>query len=122
MKRNDYEMILPDQLFPTDNDLEIPTLDIDMQAKECQTPFLCLASREEPLIFTELALYTSIPMITASQLSTSTLKRYCSIILPLSLNRIFRSITKCQYLSAYRQYTRSVGLPVVCKVKVLVYS
>ena len=32
MKRNDYEMILPDQLFPTDNDLEIPTLDIDMQA------------------------------------------------------------------------------------------
>ena len=45
MKRNDYEMILPDQLFPTDNDLEIPTLDIDMQAKECQTPFLCFGEQ-----------------------------------------------------------------------------
>ena len=41
MKRTDYELTLPDQLFPTDNDLEIPTLDMDMQAKECQAPFLC---------------------------------------------------------------------------------
>ena len=40
MKRNDYEMILPDQLFPTDNDSEIPTLAINIQAKQSQTPFL----------------------------------------------------------------------------------
>ena len=46
MKRTDYELTLPDQLFPTDNDLEIPTLDIDMQAKECQSPFLCFGEQK----------------------------------------------------------------------------
>mgnify|MGYP001161732472 FL=1 len=46
MKRTDYELTLPDQLFPTDNDLEIPILDIDMQAKECQSPFLCFGKQK----------------------------------------------------------------------------
>lgn len=46
MKRDDYEMTIPDQLFPTDNDFEIPVLDIDMQAKDVQIPFLCYGEQK----------------------------------------------------------------------------
>lgn len=35
-----------DTLFPTDNDLEIPTLDIDMQAQNCEIPFLCFGEQK----------------------------------------------------------------------------
>lgn len=34
-------MYIPDSIFPTDNDLEIPTLDFNMQAKTCEIPFVC---------------------------------------------------------------------------------
>lgn len=39
------DIIVADQLFYTDNDLEIPTLDIRMQATECQIPFLCFGEQ-----------------------------------------------------------------------------
>lgn len=41
MKRDNYDITIPDMLFPTDNEFEIPTLDINMQADSCQIPFLC---------------------------------------------------------------------------------
>lgn len=31
---------IPDSLFATDNDMEIPVLDKDMQAKYCEIPFV----------------------------------------------------------------------------------
>jgi hypothetical protein len=34
------DMWCPDCLYPSDNELEVPTLRTDMQAKECQIPFL----------------------------------------------------------------------------------
>lgn len=37
---------ISDMLFPTDNDLEIPTLDIDMQAQQCTIPFLCFGEQK----------------------------------------------------------------------------
>lgn len=40
---------IPDQLFATDNDWEIPTLDIDMQAKEVSIPFLCFGEQARTL-------------------------------------------------------------------------
>lgn len=40
-KYNELEQIIPDILFPTDNDIEIPTLRIDMQAQDITNPFLC---------------------------------------------------------------------------------
>lgn len=40
------ELMLADQLFHTDNDLEIPTLNLDMQAIECQIPFLCFGEQK----------------------------------------------------------------------------
>lgn len=46
MKRDDYEMTIADQLFPTDNDFEIPVLDIEMQAKDVQIPFLCYGEQK----------------------------------------------------------------------------
>lgn len=36
-----YTDLVPDTLFPTDNDAEIPTLRLDMQAQELSIPFLC---------------------------------------------------------------------------------
>lgn len=33
-------------LFPTDNDLEIPTLELDMQASSCNIPFLCFGEQK----------------------------------------------------------------------------
>ena len=44
--RRDYDVTIPDMLFPTDNELEIPTLDINMQARECQIPFLCFGEQK----------------------------------------------------------------------------
>lgn len=35
------ELLIEDCLFPTDNDLEIPTLRLDMQPKVCNIPFVC---------------------------------------------------------------------------------
>lgn len=46
MKRNDFELTMADQLFPTDNDFEIPTLDLSMQAKDVQIPFLCFGEQK----------------------------------------------------------------------------
>ncbi len=45
MKRPTYDLSLSDQLFPSDNDLEIPMLDLSMQATECQIPFLCFGEQ-----------------------------------------------------------------------------
>lgn len=45
MKREHYEVAIADQLFPTDNDLEIPTLDLSMQAESCESPFLCFGEQ-----------------------------------------------------------------------------
>lgn len=41
-----YELSIPDQLFPTDNDAEIPQLRLDMQAKEHIIPFLCFGEQK----------------------------------------------------------------------------
>lgn len=35
------EQVIPDTLFPSDNDAEIPTLRLDMQATDITNPFLC---------------------------------------------------------------------------------
>lgn len=43
---SDMPPIIPDQLFPCDNDLEIPTLDLNMQAKACDIPFLCFGEQK----------------------------------------------------------------------------
>lgn len=40
-KYKEFDDIIPDTLFPTDNDAEIPTLRLDMQAQEITNPFLC---------------------------------------------------------------------------------
>lgn len=46
MRRHNYDLSLADQLFPSDNDLEVPTLDLSMQATECQIPFLCFGEQK----------------------------------------------------------------------------
>lgn len=46
MKRNDYELTFADMLFPTDNELEIPVLDIKKQAMSCEIPFLCFGEQK----------------------------------------------------------------------------
>lgn len=46
MKRDNYDITIPDMLFPTDNEFEIPTLDINMQADSCQIPFLCFGEQK----------------------------------------------------------------------------
>lgn len=40
------ELIIPDMLFPSDNDLEIPSLDLNMQAEHCTIPFLCFGEQK----------------------------------------------------------------------------
>lgn len=37
---------VPDCLFPTDNDAEVPMLRLDMQAKVCDIPFLCFGEQK----------------------------------------------------------------------------
>ena len=36
----EYEPQVPDAIFPSDNDLEIPSLRADMQCTQCEIPFL----------------------------------------------------------------------------------
>lgn len=36
---------IEDQLFPSDNIMEVPTLRMDMQAKACQIPFVCFGEQ-----------------------------------------------------------------------------
>lgn len=43
------EEFLPDTLFPSNNALEIPTLDIEMQAKFAAIPFLCFGEQKRTL-------------------------------------------------------------------------
>lgn len=40
------ERYVPDCLFPTDNELEIPTLRLDVQPKVCDIPFLCFGEQK----------------------------------------------------------------------------
>lgn len=40
------DLYIPDCLFPTDNELEIPTLLIDKQAKVCEIPFVCFGEQK----------------------------------------------------------------------------
>ncbi|SEA81241.1 protein of unknown function [Prevotella sp. tc2-28] len=40
-KYKELEQVIPDTLFPSDNDAEIPNLRLDMQAEELSIPFLC---------------------------------------------------------------------------------
>lgn len=41
-----YNLEMPDALFPSDNDLEIPTLRFDMQATACEIPFLAFGEQK----------------------------------------------------------------------------
>lgn len=43
---NNYELEIPDTIFPADNDLEIPTLRMDMQARGCEIPFLAFGEQK----------------------------------------------------------------------------
>lgn len=47
--RDAYEDYIPDQLFPTDNDWEIPILDDSMQATSVDIPFLCFGEQKRTL-------------------------------------------------------------------------
>lgn len=40
-KYKELEQVIPDTLFPSDNDAEVPNLRLDMQAQELSIPFLC---------------------------------------------------------------------------------
>lgn len=40
------KLYVPDCVFPSDNDLEIPTLRTDMQAKACNIPFICFGEQK----------------------------------------------------------------------------
>ena len=40
------DLYVPDCLFPTDNDLEIPTLRLDVQPKFCEIPFVCFGEQK----------------------------------------------------------------------------
>ena len=44
-----YEDFIPDTLFPSDNDWGIPTLDIEMEAKECAIPFCIFGEQARTL-------------------------------------------------------------------------
>lgn len=37
---------IPDALFPTDNDFEVPSLRLDMQATCCEIPFVCFGEQK----------------------------------------------------------------------------
>lgn len=39
------DMYVPDCIYPSDNDLDIPTLRLDMQATEVQRPFVCFGEQ-----------------------------------------------------------------------------
>lgn len=40
------DLSVPDSLFPTDNDFEVPTLRLDMQAQFCGIPFVCFGEQK----------------------------------------------------------------------------
>lgn len=40
------DLYVPDCLFPTDNDLEIPVLRLDMQPEFCEIPFVCYGEQK----------------------------------------------------------------------------
>lgn len=42
----DVEGLVPDCLFPSDNDLEVPTLRLDVQPKVCDIPFICFGEQK----------------------------------------------------------------------------
>ncbi len=46
MKMNSTDLYVPDCLFPTDNDLEVPVLRMDMQPKFCEIPFVCFGEQK----------------------------------------------------------------------------
>ena len=37
---------IPDSLFPTDNDFEVPSLRLDMAASTCEIPFVCFGEQK----------------------------------------------------------------------------
>lgn len=37
---------IPDSLFPTDNDFEVPSLRLDMAAPTCEIPFVCFGEQK----------------------------------------------------------------------------
>lgn len=39
------DMYVPDVIYPSDNDLDVPTLRLDMQATEVQRPFVCFGEQ-----------------------------------------------------------------------------
>lgn len=41
----DNQLYIPDCLFPTDNDLEVPTLRLDRQPEFCDIPFVCFGEQ-----------------------------------------------------------------------------
>lgn len=41
------DLYIPDSLFPTDNDFEVPSLRLDMQATTCQIPFVCFGREKK---------------------------------------------------------------------------
>ena len=43
---NENSLIIPDCIFPTNNELEIPTLRSDMQPKFCDIPFVCFGEQK----------------------------------------------------------------------------
>lgn len=42
---DDTDFEVPDSLFPTDNDFEVPELRLDMQATTCDIPFVCYGEK-----------------------------------------------------------------------------
>lgn len=40
------DLYIPDCLFPTDNELEIPTLLLEKQAGTCEIPFVCFGEQK----------------------------------------------------------------------------
>ena len=46
MKMSKDDLYVPDCLFPSDNDYEVPVLDLNMQAKYLEIPFLCFGEQK----------------------------------------------------------------------------
>lgn len=40
------DLYIPDSLFPTDNDFEVPSLRLDMAATTCEIPFVCFGEQK----------------------------------------------------------------------------
>lgn len=77
---NEDALLIPDQLFPCDNDLEIPTLDLSIQATSCDIPFLCFGEQKRTFNLNNtgtLHFYTDDYRFTQC---TNIPKKYCSTI------------------------------------------